>query len=341
MNKLSIIFSLLVAFFSVSSTHSQGVNFSDLQLNIGIFTGVMEDALELDQNTGLFGMRLGGIYATYLAGQGVLFEVRTPLANERNRLSLASLNSAMQPLQPGENPFERVRRRRQTSPLTSLQQETDSPEAYGLYQNMMERISKVDYSIAVSKAIEQASLSVRSLRTLGSVDDVEYEELQVELEAMRENMQENIDQIGALEQEIRAASAALDQTGSDESEVSSRLDQLLGKIEPLRQRAMSRAVELKAETELAEQRYIARWHDEVSEFEQHLYIVMCNYGSTLRALPEDENISIILKGLGEDSETTTRRPDKIHILLKQDVQECQQGEIDIAELRERSEHYSY
>ena len=278
MNKLSVVFSLLVAFSSASSTHSQDVNFSDLQVNIGIFTGVMEDALELDQNTGLFGMRLGGIYATYLAGQGVLFEVRTPLANERNRLSLASLNSAMQPLQPGENPFERVRR--QTSPLTSLQQETDSPEAYGLYQNMMERISKVDYSIAVSKAIEQASLSVRSLRTLGSVDDVEYEELQVELEVMRENMQENIDQFGALEQEIRAASAALDQAGSDELEVSSRLDHLLGKIEPLRQRAMSRAVELKAETELAEQRYIARWHDEVSEFEQNLYIVMCNYGST-------------------------------------------------------------
>ena len=45
MNKLSIIFSLLLAFFSVSSTHSQGVNFSDLQLNIGIFTGVKEDAL--------------------------------------------------------------------------------------------------------------------------------------------------------------------------------------------------------------------------------------------------------------------------------------------------------
>jgi hypothetical protein len=339
MNKLSIVFSLLVAFSSVSSTYSQDVNFSDLQLNIGIFTGVMEDALKLDQNTGLFGMRLGGIYATYLVGQGVLFEVRTPLANERNRLSLVSLNSVMQPLQPGENPFERIRR--QTSPLTSLPQENDSTEAYGLYQNMMERISKVDYSIAVSKAIEEASVSVRSLRTLGNVDDVEYEELQVELEVMRKNMHENIDQIGALEQEIRVASAAIDQAGSVESEVSSRLDQLLGKIEPLRQRAMSRAVELKAETELAEQRYIARWHDEVSEFEQNLYMIMCNYGSTLRALPEDENISIILKGLGEDSETITRRPDKIHILLKRDVQECQQGEIDIAELRERSEHYSY
>ena len=63
--------------------------------------------------------------------------------------------------------------------------------------------------------------------------------------------------------------------------------------------------------------------------------------SYIGALPEDENISIILKGLGEDTETTTRRPDKIHILLKRNVQECQQGEIDIAELRGRSENYSY
>ena len=51
-----------------------------LQRNIDIFGGVLEEALELNQGSGLFGMSLGGIDSTYLFGQGVVFEIRTPLA---------------------------------------------------------------------------------------------------------------------------------------------------------------------------------------------------------------------------------------------------------------------
>ncbi len=68
---------------------------------------------------------------------------------------------------------------------------------------------------------------------------------------------------------------------------------------------------------------------------------MCNYGSTLRALPENESISVILKGLGEDEVNANRRPDKVHVLSKIDVQQCQSGEIDVAELESRSAQYSY
>jgi hypothetical protein len=339
MNKSSVVFSVLVACSSPISTYGQEVDLGDLQGNIDIFTGVMEDALGLDQNSGLFGMRLGGVDSTYLYGQGVVFEVRTPLANERNRLSLTSLNSAMQSLQSGGNPFERLSL--QSSPLTARQQETDGPALNGLYQSMMERITKIDYSIAVSNAIEQASDSARSLRVLGNVDDSGYEELRVELEAMRETMQDNLEKIGQLEEEIREAGTATAAIDSNESDVSSRFDLLLETIEPLRQQAILKAAELKAETELAEQRYVERWHDEVSEFEQNLYVVMCNYGSTLRALPEDEKLSVILKGLGEDTATTTRRPDKVHVLHKRDIQQCLQEEIDVAELIARSEQYSY
>ena len=104
---------------------------------------------------------------------------------------------------------------------------------------------------------------------------------------------------------------------------------------------MSKAEQLKRQTELAEQRYVERWHEDVSEFEESLYIAMCNYGATLRELPNDESISIILKGLGEDDANSNRQPDQVHVLSKIDVQECQNGAIDVAELRERSTQYSY
>jgi len=324
-----------------TASQAQDINLADLQGNIEIFTGVLEDALELNQNAGLFGMSLGGLSATYLYRQGVMIEVRSPLANQRSRLRLASLNSAMQSMQTGTNPFERMVRR--ASPPLVLPSERTNENADSFYELMMERITKIDYSLAVSNFIQQASDSARSLRALGNIDEPAYEELRAELDIMRERLQENIGRLSQFEEELRRESENLGTSESviTESEVSLRLDDLVARLEPLREQAMSKAEQLKRQTELAEQRYVERWHEDVSEFEESLYIAMCNYGATLRELPNDESISLILKGLGEDDANSNRQPDQVHVLSKIDVQECQNGAIDVAELRERSTQYSY
>jgi len=336
----------VIAFVSLcllanTGSQAQDINLADLQGNIEIFTGVLEDALELNQNAGLFGMSLGGLSATYLYRQGVMIEVRSPLANQRSRLRLASLNSAMQSMQTGTNPFERMVRR--ASPPLVLPSERTNENADSFYELMMERITKIDYSLAVSNFIQQASDSARSLRALGNIDEPAYEELRAELDIMRERLQENIGRLSQFEEELRRESENLGTSESviTESEVSLRLDDLVARLEPLREQAMSKAEQLKRQTELAEQRYVERWHEDVSEFEESLYIAMCNYGATLRELPNDESISLILKGLGEDDANSNRQPDQVHVLSKIDVQECQNGAIDVAELRERSTQYSY
>jgi hypothetical protein len=91
---------------------------------------------------------------------------------------------------------------------------------------------------------------------------------------------------------------------------------------------------------VAEQAYIQQWQQDVVVFEGKLYKAMCDYGSTLRKLPTDERVSIILTGLGEQGEDQ-RRTDKIHVFNKADLQECQSDDISVATLRERSTHYSY
>ena len=323
------------------TTQAQDINLADLQGNIEIFAGVLEDALELNQNSGLFGMSLGGLDATYLYRQGVLIEVRSPLANQRNRLSLVSLNSAMQSMQTGINPFERMVSRTSPSPVLSFERSNENADSF--YELMMERIAKIDYSLIVSNSIQQASDSARSLRALGNIDESTYEELRAELDVMRERFQENIDQLSQLEEELGRETESSGQSDSEamESEVSSRLDNLIATLEPLREQAMAKAEQLKEQMELAEQRYLERWHEEVSEFEESLYVAMCNYGSTLRELPNDESISVILKGLGEDEANSNRRSDKVHVLSKSDVQECQNGVIDAIALRDRSAQYSY
>mgnify|MGYP006157463131 CR=1 FL=1 len=145
-----------IAVVSSVSAAAQAPQLADLQRNIEIFSGVLEDALGFKESKGLFGLSLGGIESTYLIGQGVLLEVRTPLANSRNRLSLASLNSAMQSLQVRRNPFESIALSQsrteshssptqassiESSPVMALR--SQSAESANFYNEMMGRIATI------------------------------------------------------------------------------------------------------------------------------------------------------------------------------------------------------
>tara|TARA_B110000444_G_C18784521_1_gene569188 strand:+ start:609 stop:1028 length:420 start_codon:yes stop_codon:yes gene_type:complete len=129
-----------------------------------------------------------------------------------------------------------------------------------------------------------------------------------------------------LETQIRESTTVAVANSNIEEEMRLKLDTLMLQIEPLR--------------EQAEQAYTRQWQQDVVLFEDRLYRAMCDYGSTLRELPDDERVSIILTGLGAQGEDQ-RRADKIHVFNKADLQECQSGDISLTALRERSNQYSY
>ncbi|GJM13585.1 MAG: hypothetical protein DHS20C12_19880 [Pseudohongiella sp.] len=333
--------SVLIA---AASATAQDPQLEDLQRNVSIFSGVLEDALDFETSKGLFGLSLGGIESTYLIGQGVVLEVRTPLANSRNRLNLASLNSAMQSLQVRGNPFETIAFSQssdsasQASPVMALRNETAEPTNF--YTQMMEQVANVDYSIAVNNAIQQATEAARSLRSFGSVDEGDYEALRAEIDSLRSEMGEKMQGLRELEQQIRESSAQALADSNIEEEMQLKLDSVLAQIEPIREQAVAKAAQLREQSEQAEQAYALQWQEDVLAFEDKLYRAMCDYGSTLRALPAGERVSVILTGLGEEGEDQ-RRKDKIHVFNKADLQECQTGEISVAALRDRADQYSY
>ncbi|MEZ7831664.1 MAG: hypothetical protein QMC06_08935 [Gammaproteobacteria bacterium] len=341
-----------VAVVSVVSATAQAPQLEDLQRNIDIFSGVLEDALDFEESKGLFGLSLGGIESTYLIGQGVVLELRTPLANSRNRLSLASLNSAMQTLQVRGNPFEALalsQSRAQSlsssssssapaSPVMALRnQSADSTSAYN---QMMERVANVDYSLAVNNAIQQATESARSLRSLGSIDEGDYAELRAEIEGLRAEMGEKMQDLREIEAQITESTSQAITQSNIEEELRLKLNTVMAQIEPLREQAVAKAAQLRRRSEQAEQAYTQQWQQDVVMFEDKLYQAMCDYGSTLRELPRDERVSIILTGLGEQG-ADQRRTDKIHVFNKADLQACQSDDISVATLRERSNQYSY
>lgn len=339
-----------VAVVSASSAIAQDVRFEGLQRNIDIFSGVLENALDFEEAKGLFGQSLGSIESTYLLGQGVVLEVRTPLANSRNRLSLASLSSAMQTLQVRGNPFESIALSRsqlgaqaqsssaQASPVMAFRRQ--DPEPASFYAQMMERVAKVDYSLAVNNAIQQAAESARSLRLFDSIDESDYEELRTEIEVLRVEMREMMQGLREIEGQIIGSNALASADFSLEEEIRLKLDTIMAQIEPLRDQAVSKAAELRLRSEQAEQVYTREWQQDVVVFENKLYQAMCDYGPTLRELPRGERVSIILTGLG-DQGVGQRRADKIHVFDKADLQECQSDGISISTLRDRSDHYSY
>lgn len=328
--------------FAAMSVNAQDLQIESLQRNIDIFSGVLEDALGFEEAKGLFGLSLGGIENTYLVGQGVVLEVRTPLANNRNRLNLASLNSAMQSLQVRGNPFESIALSRsastQGSPVMALRSE--SAENSSFYTEMMEKVANVDYSLIVNNAIQQANESARSMRSLGSLDESDYEELRQDIDSLRTDMQEKMQGLREVEAQMRESATQALADSNFEEQMRTKLEEVMSQIEPVREQALAKAAELKLQSEEAEQKYSQQWAQDVVSFEDRLYQAMCDYGSTLRELPAAERVSIILTGLGELGENQ-RRTDKIHVFNKADLQECQSGDITVATLRQRSDQYSY
>ena len=321
-------------------SHAQEPDMAELQKNIDIFSGVLADALDLEQATGLFGISLGGIDSTYLYGQGVLLEVRTPLSSQRNTLGLASLTSTLQAMQARGNPFATLSRSAAVNDSPPALALSANNEAEDFYRTMMERISSVDYSLHFNTAIQQASDYARSLRSLDNLDDATYDTVRNELDALREQMQEEFARLREVEEELRDAATSASTNSVAQADIRSSLDNILARLEPLRDSAVAKAEELRERSRIAEQEYAVRWQQEVVAFESNLYAAMCNYGATLHELPNDENVSVILTGLGSDT-GESRRTDRVHVFSKRDLLQCQSGDIDVQILQERSTHYSY
>jgi len=329
---------------SLEAAVAQEQNIEAVQRNLAIFSGILEESLQLNESTGLFGMSLGGVESTYLSHQGAVLEIRSPLANRRNRMGLASLSSAMQALQLRQNPFEAMRNR-SAAPATASVQSLDLASAEsaptGMYQQMMDRIANIDYSLVAQTAMQQAAHSARSLRALGELDDVSFDDLNEEINGIRNSISASIAELREIEQEVRIqANTAAAADDAADSSLSVRLDTLLQRMQPLRDEALSMAEDLKARSEQAEQDFAMAWQADLAAFESNLYQAICEYGSTLSVIPEEQNISLILEDLGEDR-GDNRRTDQVHVIRKSDISACGRGEIDEDMLRQRATRYSY
>ena len=105
MSKFVIKLLYFVIFWSATTSQAQEVDLLLIRKELDSFTITLEEKLGFRDGAALFGMNRGTVNSVYLFDQGILLEIRTPLASARNRLQLTALQSAMRSLQI-ENPFE-------------------------------------------------------------------------------------------------------------------------------------------------------------------------------------------------------------------------------------------
>jgi len=297
------LWTVTLAAFLAFPAFAQEDPYDSLKRNVEAFAGMLEQALELDG--GLFGLGGERIDSLYLAGHGLVLEVRSNLANARSQLNLVVLNNSVMALRQGDNPFA-----------------------------MLARRAGEEAEDAFVTAIAQAGEYARILRDAGGVDDDAFERLRVEIESLRQKNRDGVERLRELTEESSAS--ALEQGERFER----ALSELTAEMEQLRERAVELADDLRERSESAQLERAERWRQDVASLELRLTGAMCEYGASLRELPANENITVVLNGLGGES-SGGGRADLVHTFGKSDLLLCAEGDIGPAALGERSGRYSY
>lgn len=342
---LSVVCMALSAMGSASYSAAQDVPLDEMQRNIEIFSGVLREGLGLNSRAGIFSPLNGSVRGTYFMEQGIVLEIVSPLASSRTTFNWQTLEGSLQQLSGQISSFVNIQTARVNPPDLEAMRESmalslRAENARGAYSQLLERLRSIDISSEIENALASASDSARSLHQLGQIDDARLNELMAEVSELRGRVNERIAAIQALRSEVNtAASNAETNDASAAQQFQTTLDQILAAAAPLREAAANRAAELQVMAAQAKREREAQWQQELVAFEGNLFGLVCNYAAALRTLPDNERLTLVLKGLGDESDS--RREDRIHVVSKSAIQRCSLGEITSQELGGSANTYSF
>ncbi|MES3007481.1 MAG: hypothetical protein V4751_06895 [Pseudomonadota bacterium] len=336
---VGLLYALGVSTASVSSAQEPDAQMDELRKSIDIFAGVLREALGLNNRAGIFSPLNGSVQGLYLAEQGVVLELVTPLSSSRPFDGMQSLSSSLQELSGQLSNMAatqsfRLQRIELNNPSSS------SDPALEPYRALMARLASIDFSAEMESSLRSATEAARSLNLVGHFDQAQYDALVQEMGQLREQMSERILAFQELRNRISNESAAAQTPDAAVTERwQSEIDALQRSIEPIREAARVRAQALREQSEQSRLAREEQWQRDLVAFEINLFKIVCDYSAALRMLPEEEHLTLVLKGLGE--ETDSRREDRIHVLPKADMQRCLQGEMTSQQLQDSARSYSF
>lgn len=313
-----------------------------LQGSVALYAGVLQEGLGLNVRAGIFSPLSGSVRGLYLAQQGVVLEVMSPLANSRNSFTQFSLGAALERLSAqfsGISPTTdgAVPRPDLSQLRESMAMSMRVDLAQGPARELLEELDRVDVTGLINAALQQAADAARSLHGLAQIDDAALNALLEDAAARRALVNELMATMQRLRTEI--GSQALPAGETRVQEWRTALQDLEAALMPLQADAAALAQSLEAQAAQARAAREQQWLQELAAFESRLLQLVCDYAGGLRALPPGEHVTVVMKGLGED--TVERREDRVLVLQQSDALRCLQREITVQQLQDAALVYSF
>lgn len=280
-------------------------NLAELDKELEIMTSILHTSLR--QDGGDKGIRVRKLDATYLAGQGIVFDIATTgvgrgFVFEFDGLFNDNMIPPIPPVPDGQGKSE-----------FNLEIITD---------NWSEHVEE-----SVERARELAEQARERLRELRQQQrefawqqrDYERRKRDIEFE-MRSADQPRLKQ---LQQELQTLEADITQSEEKRTALERNSQQLERQQE---QQAAERAAK--------KQQQVAQF---ISTFERNLTDSLCKYGAGINALPQNENVSFVLKNIAEHDADK----DKIYVFRHKDIEDCVRNKIKSDQLLAKSENYNF
>lgn len=315
-----------------------------MRQNVELLSTTLEEGLGLNERRGVFSPRAGDVRGRYLQGQGVVLEVLTPLqtregfnmdafSNSLSQLS-SQLDGMLQQNAVTRPDFEVMRDQ------LALSMRSDEVAAY--YRELMAQLQSVQDIPAIERGLAATASALQSLQALGQIDPSTRDRLTQQLQHQREQLQRQMAEWDALRRAIREQSQQSDSlpdatVQQSWAEARARLDT---ELTALGATISEQAAQLELQREQAERVRQQQAASALEDFESRLFVLLCDYAAGLRSMPEDESLSIVLTGVGDNTDAGVRR-DLVYLVDRRSLQSCQQGQLSAGQLREQSLRYQY
>lgn len=285
------------------SVHAK-TDLKELTNELEIMTSILKTSLRQDDKDSAIKTR--SIDVTYLANQGVVFDISTTRGSSHFNFEFSSM-----PMVP---------------PVPPVPTE-------GMEREWVVEFENEEWSEVAHEAMEQAHEAMENVRE--QLRDLNERSRDYNWE-IRDYERKRRD----LEFEVRNAdSQRKKEIQNDLKELDVEIKAIQLKQKEAQEFASQLEKEQKQQAEEKAKALNAQIKQFVGNFEKNVSSTLCKYGAGIKALASDENVSFVLSNFGNSSRSS--KQDRIYVFSQNDVQNCVKDKLDAKKLLEKAEIYSF
>ncbi|KGJ92416.1 hypothetical protein [Thalassotalea sp. ND16A] len=302
--KLTLPLALLTALVSQNAI---AMDYNQLHQQLDIMTDIIKSSIKKQSDRK--GPQLTRMESNYLASQGVVFTLNV------SRSSNYGFDFTMPVM-----PTVPVAPRAPTAP-----EGVDSADLFG-----------ENYEIVIEAAMEEAAIAME----LASEHMRSNSEEQREIREQERELAYELRDIAREERDLKYQEYSLEKEDQAEhKQEKAKLEQKKAKIVKAKAEISKRAEQYQKQVKQAQAEKAKQQQKFYQQLENTVSQVLCNYGGGLKALPDDEYVSMIIKGAG--SKEGNRIKDKVLVFNKLDVKNCVLERIDANTLLSKANGYQF